>query len=151
MPIRVVVADDVAAVRRGLEFAVKAFEDFQLVGTAADGHEAIELCLMLTPDVVLLDADMPRVCSVAVARFVNWLRPQTQVIGMMAFDDDDMVRKLMVNGVCDCLYKNISAEELSSAIRRAYQHRKPAQTSTTHLPGFPCPGKGCPREWRCSD
>lgn len=145
------VADDVAAVRRGLEFAVKAYEDFQLVGAAADGHEAIELCLMLTPDVVLLDADMPRVCSVAVARFVNWLCPETQVIGMMAFDDDDMAQKLKCNGVSDCLYKNISAEELSGAIRRAYQRRKPVHVSNGTMPGFPCPGQGCPREWRCSD
>ena len=151
MSIRVMVADDVFAVRRGLELAVKAFEDMQLVGVAADGREAIELCLMLAPDVILLDADMPHLCSVAVARFVNWLRPATQVIGMMAFDDDEMTRKLLVNGVADCVLKNISAEELSHTIRRAHQRREPTPAAGSPMPTFPCPGSGCPRHWRCSD
>jgi DNA-binding NarL/FixJ family response regulator len=151
MPIRVMIADDVAAVRRGLELAVKAFDDLELIGAAADGREAMELSKRLNPDVVLLDAEMPHLCSVAAARLIRWLQPQTQVIVLLAFGDDEMARKLGANGINHCLYKNVSADELAGAIRDAYQRTEQERGQVHPMPTFPCPGAGCPRDWHCSN
>ena len=70
-PIRILVVDDLAVVRSGLRMFIRAFDDLELVGEAANGDEAVQLCSQVKPDVVLMDLAMPGLCSVAAMRLIR--------------------------------------------------------------------------------
>lgn len=152
-PIRVFIVDDLAVVRTGLKLWLKAFDDLTLVGEAANGNEAVLYCQHSQPDVVLMDLDMPGLCSVAATRLIRFYSPATQVIAMSSFEGQRMQQKMLDNGAIRCLLKNISSEELVEAIRRAHRASRPAGEAIepvfNPLPNVPCKGDGCPWNWHC--
>jgi DNA-binding NarL/FixJ family response regulator len=85
--IRVVLADDHGIIRDGLGRLISALEDVELVGVAADGTEAVEQCRLTTPDVVLMDLDMPVLDGIEATRRILAERPETAVIVLTAFSD----------------------------------------------------------------
>ena len=119
-PIRVLVVDDYPMVRRGLATFLKAFEDFELAGEAADGEVAVQLCGRVAPDVVLMDMVMPLMDGVAATRAIRQQFPKVQVIALTSFKDEGLVGKALQAGAISYLLKDVSADELARAIRAAH-------------------------------
>lgn len=91
-PIRVIIADDQAIVRSGLGAFVMVYDQLQLVGEAKDGEEAIELCRLVQPDVVLMDVKMPRMDGIAATRIIRQNWPNIHVLVLTSFKDNEMVQ-----------------------------------------------------------
>jgi NarL family two-component system response regulator LiaR len=118
-PVRVVIVDDHAMVRSGLSAFLTVFRDVELVGEAASGEEALDLCARLQPDVVLMDLVMPGMDGVAATCAIREQCPRTQVIVLTSFGELARVRAALEAGAISYLLKNVSADELASAIRGA--------------------------------
>jgi two-component system, NarL family, response regulator LiaR len=118
-PIRVLIVDDHSLVRTGLKLFVMAFDDLELVGEAAGGEEAIRICCQLQPDVVLMDLAMPGIGGAAATRAIREQCPQVRVIALTNFQDVEMVQKALQAGAIGYLLKNVTADELATAIRAA--------------------------------
>ena len=118
-PIRVLLADDHRVVRSGLAAFLSAFDDFELVGEASNGREAVQLCARLRPDVVLMDLVMPEMDGAAATKELRARCPETQVIALTSFKEDELVKGALQAGAIGYLLKNVSADELAHAIRAA--------------------------------
>ena len=97
-PIKVIVVDDHDMVRRGLAAYFKTYPDISLVGEAGDGNEAVELCLELLPDVVLMDLIMPGMGGVEATRKICEKNSDIQIIALTSFQDKSMVREAIRAG-----------------------------------------------------
>jgi NarL family two-component system response regulator LiaR len=117
--IRVVVVDDHAVVRSGIEFSLMAVQDIELVGTAAKGSDAVRLCQELQPDVVLMDMMMPEMDGVAATRAILEHCPRARVIALTSFQEGSLVQKALQAGAISYLLKDVGMEELAAAIRSA--------------------------------
>ena len=122
-PIRVLLVDDHAMVRRGLATFIKVFDDLELAGEAASGEAAIELCAQLAPDVVLMDIVMPEMDGVTATRAVRRQFPEIQVVALTSFKDKELVQDALQAGAIGYLLKDVSADTLAEAIRDAHAGR----------------------------
>jgi serine phosphatase RsbU (regulator of sigma subunit)/DNA-binding NarL/FixJ family response regulator len=123
-PVRVIIADDQAIVRSGLGAFVMAYEQLQLVGEARDGEEAIELCELLKPDVVLMDLKMPRMDGIAATRVIRQRWPNIQVLVLTSFKEKEKVQGALEAGATGYLLKDLSASDLAEAILQVHQGRR---------------------------
>ncbi len=121
--IRVMIVDDHAVVRSGLAAFLMAFDDLELVGQACSGQEALRLCKILHPDVVLMDLVMPEMDGATATRLIRESCPHLQVIALTSFREDELVQGVLKAGAIGYLLKNVSADELAGAIRSAYAGR----------------------------
>lgn len=119
VPIRILLVDDHDMVRRGLAVFLMAFDDFALVGEAANGQEALDRCSELRPDVILMDLMMPVVDGVTAIRRIREAFPGTQIIALTSFSDEKLVEDAMQAGAIGYLFKNATVDELAAAIRAA--------------------------------
>ena len=117
--IRLVIVDDHRVVRSGLSALLMAFDDLKLVGQAGDGEEAVRVCSEVMPDVVLMDLLMPGMDGIAATRAIRERRPETQVIALTSFGDQEHVQEALKAGAIGYLLKDASDEELVTAIRNA--------------------------------
>jgi NarL family two-component system response regulator LiaR len=117
--IRLVIVDDHRVVRSGLSALLLAFDDLELVGQAGDGDEAVRVCSEVMPDVVLMDLLMPGMDGIAATRAIRERRPETQVIALTSFGDQEHVQEALKAGAIGYLLKDASDEELVTAIRNA--------------------------------
>jgi NarL family two-component system response regulator LiaR len=122
-PIRVMLVDDHAMVRRGLATFLKVFDDLQLAGEAENGEAAIQLCAEVLPDVVLMDMVMPGSDGVSATRAIRQQFSQVQVIALTSFKEGDLVKNALEAGAIGYLLKDVSADELARAIRAAHAGR----------------------------
>ena len=122
-PIRVLIVDDHAMVRKGLLAILKNHPEFELVGEARDGREAIECCGQLKPDVVLMDLVMPELGGVAATRAIHQRWPNIRVIALTSFQEKELVQDALQAGAIGYLLKNVSGDELAEAIRGAHGGR----------------------------
>jgi NarL family two-component system response regulator LiaR len=118
-PIRVMVVDDHNMVRRGLVAYLEEEPDLELVGEAADGEEAVQLCEQLLPDVILMDLIMPELGGVDATRSIRKRWPQVQVIALTSFQEKELVQEALQAGAISYLLKNVSGDDLVDAIRAA--------------------------------
>jgi len=118
--IKVLIVDDHAVVRKGLRAFLLAFPDLSLVGEACDGEEAIQLCALRRPDVILMDLVMPKMDGTAATQKIRNEFPETQVIALTSFKEDKLVQEILNAGAIGYLLKNITADKLASAIRAAH-------------------------------
>jgi NarL family two-component system response regulator LiaR len=118
-PIRILLVDDHALVRKGLSMVLAVYDDFKVVGEANDGEEAVRLCEGLQPNVVLMDLLMPKMDGVNATKIIKERWPQIQIIALTSFDEKEYVEGALKAGASGYLLKNVSAEELVSAIQRA--------------------------------
>ncbi len=118
-PIRVLLVDDHAVVRSGLAAFLLAFDDLELAGEAGNGAEAVRLCRQLKPDVVLMDMMMPEMDGASATHLIRQECPQIQVIALTSFREEDLIQRALQAGAIGYLLKNVSAEELADAIRKA--------------------------------
>jgi len=122
-PIRVMLVDDHAVVRSGLAAFLLAYDDLELVGEAASGEEAVRLSQQLRPDVVLMDLVMPGMDGATATRAIRERCPQIQVIALTSFKERELVQGALEAGAIGYLLKNVTADELADAIRKAHAGR----------------------------
>jgi DNA-binding NarL/FixJ family response regulator len=115
-PIRVLLADDQRVVREGLAMLLGLLPGIEVVGTAADGEEAVRLAAARAPDVVLMDLRMPRVDGVEATRRIADVRPQARVIALTTYADEPTVLNALRAGARGYLTKDAGAEEIEAAI-----------------------------------
>lgn len=118
-PLRVLLVDDHAMVRRGLATFLKVHDDLTLAGEAGTGEEAVRLCATLQPDVVLMDLVLPGMDGVEATRAIRREFPSVQVIALTSFNEEGLVQKALQAGAIGYLLKDVSADELAQAIRAA--------------------------------
>jgi DNA-binding NarL/FixJ family response regulator len=123
--IRVVLADDHGVIRDGLGRLISALDDVELVGVAADGAQAVELCRRLAPDVVLMDLDMPVLDGIEATRRVLAAQPQTAVLVLTAFSDRTRITGALEAGACGYLLKDVDASRVAEGIRAAARGESP--------------------------
>ena len=120
-PITVLVVDDERIIRDGLAVILDSQEDITVVGTAGDGEEAVEVCVRLKPDVLMLDIRMPRrdgLWTLAELARRGMLGPRrTRALMLTTFDLDEYVDQALAAGAVGFLLKNSSYEELTAAVR----------------------------------
>ena len=121
--IRVMVVDDHTVVRSGLAALLYAFDDFELVGEAADGEEALRMCARVQPDVILMDLIMPRMDGPTATRAIRARFPEIQILVLTSFKEDNLVHDALKAGAIGYLLKNITPNELANAIRAAKHGR----------------------------
>ncbi len=121
--IRVVIVDDHVLVRSGLEVVLGMFDDIELVGQAGDGEEAVRLCEDLRPDVVLMDLVMPGTSGIEATRRVLASCPDTKVVALTSFTEEDLIGETLRAGAIGYLMKNVSADQLAGAVRNAHAGR----------------------------
>ncbi len=119
-PIRIILVDDHAMLRKGLRFFLAGFDDLELLGEAASGKEAIRLCAELEPDVVLMDMVMPDMDGATATKAILDQTPTIQVIALTSFQEEDLIERALRAGAISYLLKNVSAQTLAEAIRQAH-------------------------------
>lgn len=117
--IRVLIVDDHDMVRKGLRVLLEDFDDLEVVADVGDGQLAVDLCRQDCVDVVLMDMLMPRMDGIEATGRIRMHCPETQVIVLTSFTNDDNVEKAFKAGAIGYLLKNISGNELAGAIRKA--------------------------------
>jgi NarL family two-component system response regulator LiaR len=122
-PIRVLLVDDHAMVRRGLATFLKVFDDLQLAGEAENGADAIQRCAENPPDVVLMDMVMPGMDGVSATRAIRRQFPKVQVLALTSFKEGELIKNALEAGAIGYLLKDVTADELARAIRAAHAGR----------------------------
>jgi NarL family two-component system response regulator LiaR len=117
--IRVVVVDDHEMVRRGLSSFLKSFDDLELVGEARNGREAIEVCLAVKPDVVLMDLMMAVMDGVTAIRLLREQMPEIRIIALTSASETDIVTAALQAGALSYLQKDVNLDQLVGAVRAA--------------------------------
>ncbi len=121
-PISMVVADDQVLFVDLLQSIIDSrADDFKIVGVAHDGNEARDKVLALKPDVALLDIKMPGITGVDLTKEITAKLPDTKVIILTTFSDDDYVDTAIENGACGYLLKNMPVDGLIASIRSIYR------------------------------
>ena len=118
--IRVMLVDDHAVVRSGLATFLLACDDMELVGEASSGEKALLQCRQAKPDVVLMDLVMGGIDGATTTRKIREQCPEIQVIALTSFKEEELVQGALQAGAIGYLLKDVTAEELASAIRAAY-------------------------------
>lgn len=117
--INVIIADDSDFVRDGMKIILDMDDDFNVIGTAADGKEAIALAEKEKPDVFLMDIQMPGMDGIEATKYIV-KHDLGKVLILTTFDDDELVKKALKNGAKGYLIKNHTPDHLKQMIRSVY-------------------------------
>jgi DNA-binding NarL/FixJ family response regulator len=123
--IRVVIADDHGVLRDGLARVIDAQADLEVVGTAANGEEAVAVCLAVRPDVVLMDLEMPVLDGIEATRRLAEQASAASVLVLTSFSDRRRITGALDAGAVGYLLKDAAAEEVVRGIRAAAQGGSP--------------------------
>ena len=115
--IRVLLVDDQALFREGLEILLSIHNDIEVVGQASHGQEAVEVAAKIQPDVVLMDVRMPILDGVRATGLLKETHPHCKVIVLTTFDDDEYIFDALRMGAVGYMLKDIASEQLVEAIR----------------------------------
>lgn len=118
--IRIVIADDQALVRGALAALLALEDDIEVAGVAADGAEAVRLVQELTPDVCLMDIQMPDLDGIEATRRLRQASPSTRVLVVTTFARPGYLRSALDAGAAGFMAKDAPAEELADAVRRVH-------------------------------
>ncbi|MCG3210548.1 MAG: Transcriptional regulatory protein DegU [Anaerolineae bacterium] len=155
-PIRILIVDDHAVVRRGLIMVLRLEPDFEIVGEAENGKIALSMAQQLQPDLILLDFAMPEMDGAETAKALKAKMPAVKVLVLSGVELDDRLLDLLATGVDGYVIKDIEPDELAQAIRtvaqgEAYLHPSLARRVLTRMsarektPSAP-PARLTPRE-----
>jgi DNA-binding NarL/FixJ family response regulator len=119
--LRLLIVDDQPLIRRGLAMMLAAEEGIEIVGQAADGVEAITMALATSPDVVVMDLQMPRASGVVATREITAQCPRTRVVVLTTYDHDDLVFEAIRAGAQAYLLKDASESEVLDTVRAVHR------------------------------
>jgi DNA-binding NarL/FixJ family response regulator len=119
-PIRVLIADDHALFRRGLEMVLDAESDIDLVGQASDGAEAVVRAGESLPDVVLMDIRMPKTSGIEAARAMKEAAPSAKIVMLTISDEEEDLFEAIRSGASGYLLKDIPLDEVADAVRAVH-------------------------------
>jgi DNA-binding NarL/FixJ family response regulator len=131
-PIRVLLVDDHAVVRRGLHGFFELLDDIEVVGEADNGWQAIDATRALKPDVVLMDLLMPELDGIAATTAIKAELPEVEVVALTSFVEEARVTAALEAGASGFILKDADADDVAAAIRAAYRgevHLDPAVAS----------------------
>jgi DNA-binding NarL/FixJ family response regulator len=129
--IRVMIVDDHAMVRAGIRILLEQFEGIQVIGEAANGHQAIETVKQLTPDVILMDLHMPAMDGIEATKRILAIQPNQRIIVLTGMLDDEMLFQAVQAGAQGCAEKTIQPEDLIQSIRDVSSGRPSLSPSIT--------------------
>lgn len=115
--VRVLVADDHTMIRQGLISILQAYDEFEIVGEAVDGNEAVDKALASRPDVAILDISMPRLNGLEATRRIRKALPKTRVLILTMHDDEEYVLRTVRAGAAGYVVKDGATAELVAAVR----------------------------------
>ena len=116
---KVLIVDDQTLIRDGLVTICERLPDVDVVGTAADGEQAVALALDLAPDVVLMDLRMPKLDGVQATRLIREQRPDTNVVVLTTYSDDTSIMTALAAGALGYLTKDAGREDIHRALQAA--------------------------------
>jgi two-component system response regulator NreC len=119
--IRILLTDDHTLFRQGIKTLLSAETDLEIVGEAANGAEAVEKVNELRPDVVLMDIGMPGLSSFEATRQIKKARPDTRILFLTMYDDEDYLVQCMEVGASGYVLKDSPAQQLLAALRDVYR------------------------------
>ncbi|MGA7672196.1 MAG: response regulator transcription factor [Nitrolancea sp.] len=122
-PIRVLIVDDHEMVRSGLAAFLQGCNDLEAVGEASSGEEAVDQCLHLEPDVVLMDMMMPGIGGVEATRTIHERCPRVRILALTSFPEEGLVQRALQAGAISYLLKSVASADLACAIRDAVAGR----------------------------
>jgi DNA-binding NarL/FixJ family response regulator len=128
-PIRVLLVDDHAVVRRGLHGFLELLDDITIVGEADNGQKAVEVARSVHPDVVLMDLLMPELDGIAATATIKAEMPDIEVVALTSFVEEARVTAALEAGASGFILKDAEADDVADAIRAAYRgevHLDPA-------------------------
>jgi DNA-binding NarL/FixJ family response regulator len=118
-PIRIVIVDDHAMVRRGMRDFLDLHDDLAVVGEAPDGLTALEVVAAERPDVVIMDLLMPGIDGIEATRRIKAAQPEVEVVALTSFIEEDRIVGAIEAGAAGFLLKDAEADDLAAAIRAA--------------------------------
>jgi NarL family two-component system response regulator LiaR len=124
-PIRVLIVDDHAIVRKGIRALLDQVEHIEVVGEASDGQEAVTQVASLRPDVILMDLVMPKMDGIAAIRHITADQPEARILVLTSFTGDDQVFPAIKAGALGYLLKDSDPEDLLEAIESVH-HGEPS-------------------------
>jgi DNA-binding NarL/FixJ family response regulator len=119
-PIRVLIADDHALFRRGLEMVLDEEDDIDLVGQASDGKEAITAAGESLPDIVLMDIRMPKISGIEACRAIKEVAPSAKIVMLTISDEEEDLFEAIRAGASGYLLKDIPLDEVAEAVRSVH-------------------------------
>lgn len=129
---RILICDDQAITREGLALLLNLERDIEVVGTAEDGAQAIELTARLLPDLVLMDLKMPFMNGVEATRHIRARYPQISVLVLTTYDDEEWIFDAIRAGASGYLLKDTPREELVKAVRGTVSGKAYVDPAVTH-------------------
>jgi NarL family two-component system response regulator LiaR len=132
-PVKILVAEDHALVRRGLIALLDSFETVEIVGEASDGFQAIRLAEEKKPDVILMDLKMPRLDGIVAIEKIKQRSPGSKILVVSSYYDDDRVISALKAGANGYVLKTTMPEDLLSAIIDVYEGGAPLDPVVTHI------------------
>ncbi|PLS17033.1 DNA-binding response regulator [Bacillus sp. M6-12] len=134
MSIRILIADDHHIVRRGLVFFLNTQEDFEVIGEAQNGREALEMAEKLGPDIILMDLSMPELDGIEATKKIIEINPLAKVMILTSFSDEDHVLPSLEAGASGYQLKESDPDELVRCIRKVVQGENQLHSkATAHL------------------
>ncbi len=121
MPITVLLVDDHEVVRSGVSAFLASQPDFEVVGEAKSGTEAVNLAMKTVPDVVLMDLVMAKMDGVEATRQVKTVSPRTKIVVLTSYHQDEYIFPALQAGAISYILKDVKMDELADALRRASQ------------------------------
>src|SRR3954453_3478003 len=122
--IRIMLADDHTLFRQGIRTLISVEPDMEVVGEAANGGDAVDKCGETRPDVVLMDIGMPGLSSFEASRQIRKNRPETKVLFLTMYEDEDYLVQCLEAGAAGYVLKDTAAPQLLTAVRDVYRGGK---------------------------
>lgn len=121
MSIRILITDDHGVIRAGLRSLLETNPDFQVIGEASDGYEAVNMTFALQPDILLLDLSLPGLTGLEVAKMVLKSYPSLKILFLTVSEDESLAREAIRAGACGYIVKRAVEGELLSAIHAVWR------------------------------